>query len=434
MKTTTAIKYAAIATLLFTLSILNFTAQGAVIQQVIVRQQWPWSTDVKVEYKLAEVTTPVDISVKAFNGNVELPLPSDAMAGELYGITESGIGQFIIDPVKAFGNAKIAIADFRVELELSDSAANINEVIYKVFCLTNNNDCVDITRADLLNGKYGMIETDYPKLGRGFNTLLSDVLVWTGVTNDMKYATTHFVVRKISAKDATWSMGAYESDVAYGKANSGLRHTVTLDKDYFIGVFPVTQRQYVLMTSFDNPSYFKNLVDSDMRPVETRKYSTIISAALPKMRETIGVATLTLPTEAQWEFACRAGTTNELNSGKTLTVANAKEVAWCSENANGETHPVGLLAPNAFGLYDMHGNVGEGCIDWFSTTEPGYGDGAAVTNPTGPATDPGGAGERVTRGGYYTLSGTHYWMGSPGRGKHNGEYRTYGFRLVFTCD
>ena len=91
-------------------------ASAAVIDEVIVRQQWPWSTDVKVEYKLAEVTTPVDISVKAFNGNVELPLPSDAMAGELYGITESGIGQFIIDPVKAFGNAKIAIADFRVEL------------------------------------------------------------------------------------------------------------------------------------------------------------------------------------------------------------------------------------------------------------------------------------------------------------------------------
>ena len=81
MKTT--IKTAAIATLHFTLSILNFTAHGAVIQQVIVRQQWPWSTDVKVEYKLAEVTAPVDISVKAFNGETELPLPAEAVSGDL---------------------------------------------------------------------------------------------------------------------------------------------------------------------------------------------------------------------------------------------------------------------------------------------------------------------------------------------------------------
>ena len=102
MKTTTALKTTVIAVLHFTFSILHFTAQGAVIQQVIVRQQWPWSTDVKVEYKLAEVTAPVDISVKAFNGETELPLPAEAVSGDLYGISESGIGQFIIDPVTCF--------------------------------------------------------------------------------------------------------------------------------------------------------------------------------------------------------------------------------------------------------------------------------------------------------------------------------------------
>ena len=78
MKKTTALKAFAITILHFTFSILHFTAQGAVIQQVIVRQQWPWSTDIKVEYKLAEVTAPVDISVRAFNGNAELPLPASA--------------------------------------------------------------------------------------------------------------------------------------------------------------------------------------------------------------------------------------------------------------------------------------------------------------------------------------------------------------------
>ena len=68
---------------------------AAVIKQVIVRQQWPWSTDVKVEYKLADVQTPVNISVKAFNGESELDNSrlADSIVGDLYGITESGIGQ-----------------------------------------------------------------------------------------------------------------------------------------------------------------------------------------------------------------------------------------------------------------------------------------------------------------------------------------------------
>ncbi len=433
MKKAMLLKVSAIAILHFAFSILHFTAHGAVIQQVIVRQQWPWSTDVKVEYKLAEVTSPVDISVKAFNGNTELPLPVTAITGNRYGISESGIGQFIIDPVKAFGNQKVAIADFRVELELSDSAANINEVLYKIFCLTNNT-VENVTRVDLLNGKYGAVETDFGRIGDGFNTTLSDVIIWTGVTNDVKYKTTHLVMRKISAKNVTWSMGARDADVAYGKTTSGQRHDVTLTKDYFIGVFPVTQRQYVLMTGFDNPSYFKNLAESDSRPVETRKYNTVVTAVLPKIQAATSVSEFTLPSEAQWEFACRAGATNELNSGKTLTAAHAQEVAWCSDNANNETHPVGLLAPNAFGLYDMHGNVGEGCLDWFSSSESGYGDGSAVVDPTGPATDPSGSGERVTRGGYYTLQGGHYLIGSPGRNKHSGEYRTYGFRLAFVCE
>ena len=117
------------ATAILAAALATATVDAAVIKQVIVRQQWPWSTDVKVEYKLAEVTAPVDISVRAFNGNAELPLPASAMKGDLYGVSESGIGQFVIDPVKAFGNTKVAIADFRVELEVTESAANINEVL-----------------------------------------------------------------------------------------------------------------------------------------------------------------------------------------------------------------------------------------------------------------------------------------------------------------
>ena len=191
---------------------------AAVIQQVIVRQQWPWSTDIKVEYKLAEVTNAVDISVKTYNGDVELGSSNlaSAITGDIYGISESGIGQFVIDPVKAFGNQKVAIADFRVELELNDSAANIGEVLYKIFDLTDGS-CTDVTRADLLNGKYGTVETDYTAF-TGFNTPVSDVVIWTGVTNKEEYATTKLVLRKIPAAGQTFTMGSPSSEI--GRADS----------------------------------------------------------------------------------------------------------------------------------------------------------------------------------------------------------------------
>ena len=77
-----------------------------------------------------------------------------------------------------------------------------------------------------------------------------------------------------------------------------------------------------------------------------------------------------LPTEAQWEYACRAGTTTSLNSGKNITskrgfCPNLDEVGWSSENSKGVTHPVGQKKPNAWGIYDMHGNVLEWCNDWY---------------------------------------------------------------------
>ena len=97
------------ATAVIAAVLASVSVNAAVIQQVIVRQQWPWSTDIKVEYKLAEVTAPVDISVRAFNGDTEITTPNlvAAITGDLYGISESGIGQLVIDPVKAFGNQKV---------------------------------------------------------------------------------------------------------------------------------------------------------------------------------------------------------------------------------------------------------------------------------------------------------------------------------------
>ena len=102
----------------------------------------------------------------------------------------------------------------------------------------------------------------------------------------------------------------------------------------------------------------------------------------------LGTASLRLPTEAEWEYACRAGTTG-------ARYGKLGEVAWYEDNSDGETHRVGTKAPNAWGLYDMLGNVWEWCQDWHGSYPSG-----PVTDPTGPST----GSYRVYRGGSWDFA------------------------------
>lgn len=409
-------------------------AQAAIIEQVIVRQQWPWSTDVKVEYRLSgvDVQHPVNIGVKAYNGDVELDASrlEQSITGDRYGICESGVGQFIIDPVAAFGTSKVALANFKVKLTLSDSDSNAGEVIYKIFDLEKTNAdgtfaCEDVTRADIKNNHYGDFEIAYNQIVPGCSTTLGDVLVWTGVTNYPGAKTTKLVMRKISA--GTFSMGAtggsFSGDVA---DNAAQVHSVTLTKDYYIGVYPVTQEQYRKLTKgYWSGSGHKG----DALPVESATYEVFQSVVTNGIAANLGVQ-VNYPSEAQWEFACRAGTTTELYTGESLSSANLDPIAWNSGNSDGNTHEVGLKLPNAYGLYDMIGNVYEACRDGFKAASQvvGYSDGSAVSDPEEPG--PASGSPYVMRGGYFNLSNIH--LTSPGRAGHAGNWTAYGFRLAFT--
>jgi formylglycine-generating enzyme required for sulfatase activity len=167
------------------------------------------------------------------------------------------------------------------------------------------------------------------------------------------------------------------------KAGSFMRgkFRVTLTHDFWIGKYEVTQGEYVaLMTN--NPSNF----DGDPnRPVEKVKFNDAQAYCdlLTKRESAAGHIpsgySYRLPTEAEWEYACRAGTTNQYSFGEDPKLAD--DYVWYLENSEGSTHPVGQKKPNPWGLYDMHGNVWEWCSDWFAPFAK-----KDETDPVGPPT------------------------------------------------
>jgi formylglycine-generating enzyme required for sulfatase activity len=184
-----------------------------------------------------------------------------------------------------------------------------------------------------------------------------------------------------------FNMGCIMGSDSYGCSGNGNPvHTVTLTNAYYLGRYEVTQAQWQAKMG-SNPSYFQGQADSPSRPVEQVSWDMI---------QNFNSATgLRLPTEAEWEFACRAGTTTPFHSGPgfpngTTDDGLAGTIAWYVSNSGNVTHAVGGKAANALGMHDMLGNVFEWCRDWW-----GAYPWAAQTNPTGPAT---GA-YRVFRGG-----------------------------------
>ena len=365
---------------------------AAEISKVIVRQQWPWSADVKVEYVVKGIEKPVDISVAAFDGENELSLPRDAVSGDVYGIEQSGVGTIVIDPVKVFGSAaKVSLENFTVRLSVSLSKGDPNEVLYKIFDL-DDGSCTDVTRRSLLNGEWGDIETDYKAIDPNFSTSLDNVLVWTGVTNNPVYKTDKLVMRKISAKDVVWQSGDPE-DVKTTHAPKVGRHWIKLTYDYYIAVFETTQKQFEKvfgsMTSngiqkgtLDGPDYPVNWVPRYYTMGYPRNEPHLFSygSAITYPNEWVvfptnsyvrdfGKATFLeklwqktgqefhLPTGAEWEFACRGGNDGVLYSGEEQTLVNVAKIAVFGEDSSARLQPCGTKAPNAFGVYDMLGNV-----------------------------------------------------------------------------
>ena len=302
-----------------------------------------------------------------------------------------------------------------------------------------------------------------------------------GVSNGL-YKTTTLLMRKIMAKDVTWTMGSTTLETQNRQAAREATHQVTLTNNYYIGVYEVTQSQWSQIAT--NSSAAANFTaEQFMRPMEKLSYNEIRNthstsasassvsectiAANPSSDSFLGLLRtktgidFDVPGEAQWEFAARAGNgVGYWNDGSPILSANpdanlnllgrylnnpssnsSTDPATTITPDDGGTAVVGSYAPNAWGLYDMHGNVWEWCLDWYqeniATAKDASGNdygGRVNIDPSNAANYLSGAsasgGARVKRGGSWNLAAGYsrpaYRISSTPSYRGNGD----GFRLL----
>ena len=268
-----------------------------------------------------------------------------------------------------------------------------------------------------------------------------------GLLENVAYRTDKIVMRRIPAANVVWKKGSptdelpgesSKYDTAYEQEE--LLHNVKLTKDYYMAVFEMTQGQYYNFKKW-NPSGHQSRADWKMRPVEKVEMAVLrgrswtsrenhaycwpedghgvsTTSALGMLRELTGVD-FDLPTDAEWEYACRAGCGGAFANGAT-DVDNASKIGWYLGHVSvaGEAEPVGTKSPNDFGIYDMHGNVAELLLDNNATAGPAaykkslvsdWETGGVTIDPKGPLTDEGPSSTSSTvirRGG----SMKHSWV------------------------
>ncbi len=250
------------------------------------------------------------------------------------------------------------------------------------------------------------------------------------------------LMRKIPAAGIKWLMGSPSGEK--GRTDDAeTQHFVMLTNDYYIGVFEFTCGQH-------NSAYGTTYSDTT-NPVANLAYNTIRGTAfswpadmhkvapdsrLGILRAITGLE-MDLPTDAEWEYACRAGTSTSLNSGKNIVNtagadANMAEVGWYYGDDRA-AHGVGLRLPNAWRLFDMHGNVREYCLDWFSsgadylaTFGAGYQPGDIVIAPVGATSGD----KRCDRGSSFNLWGAGARSAARLSYNPSSSAGSFGFRVV----
>ena len=362
-------------------------ADTPTITDVAAQQRYPWNGKVDISYA---VTGDIAKEAKQRALLTSLKVTAIDMVANTTNIATQLSGDLSLDE-----GTHAIVWDMDAE-GLSFKSSN---VVFKVSCETTP-------------ATYCVID-----LSAGSNASFYPVTYFATLPSSGDYKTTKLVLRRLEA--GTFIMGDDQRDES---------HRVTLTKPFFCGIFEVTQKQYWLVTKAKPSSY-----SGDMSPVEQVSYNEIRGSSngaqwpsssdvdatsfMGKLRARTGL-TFDLPTEAQWEYACRAGTTTTYYWGNSID----NDHAWWHNNTSSGPRSVGTKTPNAWGLYDMSGNVAEWCLDWYDTLSYG-------TDPMGSYS----GSNRVLRGGSwnapagYFSSSSHRDYYDPLHGNNN-----KGFRLVRT--
>ena len=380
-------------------------ADTPTITAVTAQQRYPWNGKVDISY-----TVTGDIMEEAKQQAVLTSLKVSAI--DMVANTTNAATQLSGDVSLEEGTHAIVwdmdAEGFHLPFKSSNMVFNVScEITPAMYCVIDLSGGANAT-------SYPIIYMAEPPNG-GFNV--------------DEYKTTKLVLRRIEA--GTFIMGEDQTDES---------HRVTLTKPFFCGLFEMTQKQYELVTG-EKPCSSTSCGTGNTYPVYYVSYNKIrgssdgakwplssavdASSFIGKLRARTGLD-FDLPTEAQWEYSCRAGTTTTFSYGDSADGT----YMWYEGNSGSKTHPVGAKKPNSWGLYDMHGNVLEWCLDWYAYSQE------YVTNPQGPSSGT----ERVIRSGSYYFSlgactSSYRNMGQPSHSSFsavsNGQ-NGFGFRLVRT--
>jgi formylglycine-generating enzyme required for sulfatase activity len=208
-------------------------------------------------------------------------------------------------------------------------------------------------------------------------------------------------------------MGSERAEVYSRAIDEGPVHRVRISRPFYLAKYEVSQEQYVAVMG-KNPSRFSGR----SLPVDSVPWKEAV-AFCKRLNERDGNG-CRLPTEAEWEYACRAGTDSRFYFGDRDS--DLKDHAWYFDNSEKTTHPVGQKKPNAWGLYDMHGNVWEWCQDWYTDNYQN----APSTDPEGPSSGK----ERVIRGGSWDLLAVFCRSACRYSYSPNSGYFVNGFRVA----
>ena len=351
---------------MFMVAIVLFAAASfgeATVTVTSVRQNWPWDAKVTIGYTLsgaAEKCNVTAVSVKCrpsrehSYGNV--PLSFSAIRGDISGVA-NGTHEIVWDPALDSLTNVVRIVDAQFELSVAEESAAVSaKPEYLVIDLSG-----------------GVSAASWPATA-------VDAIDPTA----NEYKTTKLVLRRIRPGIFQQSSPA---DEPLRNSRFESQGEVTLTNDYWIGVYELTQRQYELMTGIAGASNqggayprhsikFSDVRGSDIGRLWPESSDVDDDSLVGKLRAKVSLPAgipdgwkFDLPTEAQWEYACRAGTDTPWNNGKAINVYTNDvgfacddglgAVGWYAANAGGAIHKVGLRMPNRFGLYDMHGSLWE---------------------------------------------------------------------------